>query len=151
MEWVWLGVTRGRGLTSQRLYIMYGMHCYEHLPKLGRSCTSMNAEEHIYEIYTRDNNSSRRLNRSIPSFHRSQPSSFSDSPASLRDFNDWKPHSTHRNKPPAVYCVKEQRCSPSCTGTLECRRMAEGMNINEPGENSITSPRSQTTRCPPFS
>ena len=61
----------------------------------------------------------------------------------------WNPWSTHRNKPPAVYCMKEYCSSPFWMGILEWWRTADGIRIVDPGGNSITSWRSQSTRWPP--
>lgn len=60
-----------------------------------------------------------------------------------------KSWSTQRNRPPAAYWVKEYLVSPAWVAVFEWRMVAEGMRIVAPGGNSITSFRSQRTRCPP--
>lgn len=61
-----------------------------------------------------------------------------------------KPYLTHLTNPPAKYWVKERRFSLDDILTLPCRRIADGMSIVDPGGNSMTSPRSKSTKCPPW-
>lgn len=65
--------------------------------------------------------------------------------------SDWSPFETHRKIPPAEYCVKEYRVSPSWSAVFECRTRAEGISMVEPGGNRMTRPNSHRTRCPPRS
>lgn len=59
------------------------------------------------------------------------------------------PFSTHRNNPPAKYCIKQYLVSPFCIVVLEWRRRADGRRMVAPGGNWIMTPRSHSTRCPP--
>ena len=62
----------------------------------------------------------------------------------------WNPFSTHRNSPPAVYCVNEYRHSSRSTVTFECKIVADGRRIVEPGGNLMIKPHSQRMRWLPF-
>ena len=62
----------------------------------------------------------------------------------------WQPYSTHRNIPPAEYCVKDRRDSLAPRAALEWMGVAVGLWMVEPGGNSIANFKSQSMRWPPL-
>lgn len=62
----------------------------------------------------------------------------------------WNLFSTQQKSSPAAYCVNKYRRSWESTVTFECKIVAEGRRIVEPGGNSMTRPHSQRMRWPLF-